>query len=156
MKKVFLFSFVAFWAIGAFSDADAQTLKWVELYRSDLDSLVSTVNDTISVSLLKQGRSYPKFVGVVYNNKVNINNGERVTMNVRQGYRSIYETEATLDTLVTAATADLGAVRFIDTQAVTGVGTKLRFTFGQLASAAATDSISYAVAIFGIYQSVIP
>lgn len=154
--RAILFTFVALLATGIFNNADAQYLKRREIYKADPDTLVSTTADVINVGLVRSGGQYPKFVAMVLDVAEAINNAERITLNVKQGSADIYETEATLDTLIAASTAGSGAVRYFDTQALSGVGTKLKFTFAQLASAAATDSIGYSVRIFGVYQTMTP
>lgn len=123
------------------------------------DTLVDNTNpDTVKIGLIytdiNRLGAYPNFVVVMIENVEDINNGERITVLDEYGIRDV-TVEGSLavgDTVTSAATAGVSARMVYNTGSASGnPGTHLQLVINQLASAAATDSISYRLRAFGVY-----
>jgi hypothetical protein len=167
MKRVFLVGLLLMFAAPLWSqNLVAKRLEFT--YGNAVNSQQTTVGDTLTgvstdsdnvvIDLTLSGprgqfEYYPEVVMLIVA-ATDISSGEGLSVQMNQGIQSIFEYNATLDTLLTAPGAG-NAVRFYNTLTSTSTpATQMMFTFKAYASAADTDSLSYRVAATGLYRVV--
>lgn len=167
MKRVFLVGLLLMFAAPLWSqNLVAKRLEFT--YGNAVNSQQTTIGDTltgvvtdsdnvfIDLTLSGAGRSFeyaPEVVGVIFVG-TDINSGEGLTLQMNQGIQSIFEYNATLDTLLTAPGAG-NAIRFYNTITSSSTpATQMRLTIKAYDSAADTDSLSYRIAATGWYRIV--